>query len=75
MKTELIEVDGEVALIIPDEMLERKRLAKGDEVTVTETSRGFEVSSYDEEFAHQMEIARQIMQEDKDLLRKLAEND
>jgi hypothetical protein len=46
---------------------------KGDTLFVAETPRGLELTPYNEEFAHQMEVAEQVMRQDRDVLRKLAE--
>jgi len=46
---------------------------KGDTLYVTETPDGVELRAFDEEFAEQMSIAEQVMREDRDVLRKLAE--
>ena len=38
-----------------------------------ETPNGIELVPYNPEFAQQMEVAEQVMREDRDALRKLAE--
>jgi putative addiction module antidote len=54
-------------------ILEKLRVSIGDTVYVHETKNGIEVTPYNEQFAAQMEIAEQIMREDRDVLRRLAE--
>jgi putative addiction module antidote len=54
-------------------MLERLRVSKGDTLTVSETPGGLHLSPYDDEFSRQMDLAEQIMREDRDVLRKLAQ--
>ena len=73
MKLKVTTVGNSTGVILPKELLERLRIAKGDSLYVTETPRGVELSPYDAEFAAQMEIAEAIMREDRDVLRKLAE--
>ena len=60
-------------VIIPKELLARLRLSEGDQVYATETPDGLKLSAYDADFARTMDIAEQVMHEDRDVLRKLAE--
>jgi putative addiction module antidote len=66
-------VGNSVGVVLPKEMLERLRVQKGDTLYVTETPDGIELRAYDEEFAEQMAIAEQVMREDRDVLKRLAE--
>ena len=66
-------VGNSVGIVLPKELLERMRVSKGDRLHVSETPNGLELTPYDEEFAKQMEVAEQVMREDRDVLRKLAE--
>ena len=54
-------------------MLARLRVDKGDELYVVETPDGIRLTSFDPVLAAQMEVAKQVMREDRELLRKLAE--
>lgn len=73
MKLKVTTVGNSTGVILPKELLEKLRIAKGDILYVTETPRGVELSPYDDEFVQQMEIAESIMREDRDVLKKLAE--
>ena len=73
MKLKVTTVGNSTGVILPKELLEKLRIGKGDELYVTETPRGVELSPYNEEFVIQMEIAESIMREDRDVLRKLAQ--
>lgn len=66
-------VGNSVGVVLPREILERLRVQKGDSLYVTETPDGIELRAYNDEFAEQMAIAEQVMREDRDVLRKLAE--
>jgi len=66
-------VGNSVGVILPKELLERLRVKKGDSLYVIETQQGIELTPYDPELAAQMEKAEQVMREDRDVLRKLAE--
>ncbi|PSB12729.1 AbrB/MazE/SpoVT family DNA-binding domain-containing protein [Pleurocapsa sp. CCALA 161] len=73
MKLKVTTIGNSTGVILPKKLLEKLRISKGDTLYVTETSRGVELSPYDQDFATQMEIAESIMREDRDVLRKLAE--
>ncbi len=66
-------IGNSAGVILPKEFLEKLRVSKGDTVTVTETKDGFAFHPYDEDFATAMELAEEIMREDRDVLRKLAQ--
>ncbi|HQZ82088.1 MAG TPA: AbrB/MazE/SpoVT family DNA-binding domain-containing protein [Pyrinomonadaceae bacterium] len=66
-------VGNSVGIVLPKELLERLRVAKGDYLFATETPQGIQLRSYDEEFVEQMLIAEQVMREDRDALKRLAE--
>jgi putative addiction module antidote len=69
----LVTVGNSVGVILPKDVLEKLRVNKGDSLFAIETSQGIELTSYNPEFAKQLEIAEQVMREDRDALRKLAE--
>lgn len=69
----LTTVGNSVGVILPKEILQRLRVEKGDTLYVLETPGGIELTPYDPEFAVQMELAEQVMREDRDALKKLAE--
>ncbi|MGB7070783.1 MAG: AbrB/MazE/SpoVT family DNA-binding domain-containing protein [Pyrinomonadaceae bacterium] len=72
-KLKITTVGNSAGIVLPKEILERLRVGKGDSLFVTETPDGIELRPYDEEFAEDMAIAEQVMRENRDLLRKLAE--
>lgn len=69
----LTQIGNSVGLVIPKDLLAKLRVGKGDSITVTETPDGLHLTPWDEEFARQMEIGEQVMREDRDILRKLAQ--
>ncbi len=69
----LTAVGNSTGIILPKELLDRLRLSKGDVLHVLETPNGIELTSFDPEFARQMDVAEKVMREDRDILRKLAE--
>jgi putative addiction module antidote len=69
----LTTVGSSTGIVLPKELLERLRVSKGDVLHVVETPRGIELSPYDPDFSEQMTIAEEVMREDRNVLRKLAE--
>lgn len=60
-------------IILPKEILALLNADTGDVLYITRTPNGIAITSYDEKFARHMEAAEQIMREDRDVLRRLAE--
>jgi len=65
-------IGNSLGVVLPKELLGRLRVLRGDTLMVTETSRGLELSPYEEDFAEGMSLAEEIMREDRDVLRKLS---
>lgn len=66
-------IGNSVGVVLPKEMLAKLRVEKGDTLFATETLKGFEISAYDSELEHQMEVAETVMRDFRDTLRLLAE--
>lgn len=66
-------IGNSVGVILPKDVLTKLRVREGDKVYLTEAPDGYRISQYDPEFARQMEVAEQVMRENRDVLRKLAE--
>jgi putative addiction module antidote len=66
-------VGNSAGIVLPKEILSHMNVEKGDTLFVTKTSDGIHLVPYEESFAAQMEIAREVMRENRDVLRKLAE--
>ncbi|OSM07657.1 AbrB/MazE/SpoVT family DNA-binding domain-containing protein [Magnetofaba australis] len=67
----LIAVGNSTGVVLPKELLARLRVEKGDSLFAVETPEGIELTAYDPEFARQMDVAEEIMREDRDVLKKL----
>ncbi|HQU82253.1 MAG TPA: AbrB/MazE/SpoVT family DNA-binding domain-containing protein [Pyrinomonadaceae bacterium] len=72
-KLKITTIGNSTGIILPKEMLEKLRVSKGDTLFAIETKQGIELTPYDPEVAEQMKFAEQVMREDRDVLRKLAE--
>ena len=66
------QIGNSVGVILPKEVLARLKVQKGDSLFVTDLPDGVSLRPYDAEFAEQMELARDIMKEYRDVLRELA---
>ena len=73
MKLKITTIGNSAGVILPKELLARLRMEKGDALYALETPDGIRLTTYDPEFAAQMEVAEQIMRDRRDLLRKLAQ--
>jgi putative addiction module antidote len=72
-RLKLIPIGNSTGAVFPKEMLARLHVDKGDQLFVTEAPDGsYRISAFDPEFARQMELAEEIMREDRDILRVLA---
>ena len=68
----LTQIGNSVGLILPKGVLARLKLEKGDMVYLTDAPGAVTLTPHDPEFAEQMELARQLMKEHRDVLRELA---
>jgi putative addiction module antidote len=66
-------VGNSAGIVLPKELLSHMNVEKGDTLYVTKTQDGILLVPYEESFASQMEAAREVMRENRDVLRKLAE--
>lgn len=69
----IVAIGNSAGVVLPKDTLARLNLKKGDTLYITEDPQGIRLVPYDEEFARQMEVARAVMRENRDVLRKLAE--
>jgi putative addiction module antidote len=69
----VISVGNSSGVILPKETLARLNVQRGDTLYITEGPQGIRLIPFDEEFARQMEVAREIMRENRDVLQRLAE--
>lgn len=66
-------IGNSAGVILSKEVLAKLHVGKGDELFVVETARGIELTPYQPDFDAKVEVARRIMRENRDVLRKLAE--
>ena len=73
MKLKITRVGNSAGVILPKDLLARMRLEAGDDLYALETPNGLQLVNYDPDLAAQMAVAEQIMREDREVLRKLAQ--
>lgn len=66
-------IGNSVGIVLPKEVLTRLHVGKGDSLFVTEAPDGVRLSPYNVTFAQKVEALEQIMRENRDVLKKLAE--
>ena len=71
-KLKLIAVGTSTGVVIPKEMLQRMKVARGDFLHVSETAEGYLVTPYDPTVAEQVEAGRKFMREFRDTFKALA---
>ena len=59
-------------VVLPKELLEAMNVQQGDRLFVTRTPDGIVLRPYDEQFAKQMTVAREVMRRDRAILRERA---
>ncbi|KGK58708.1 MULTISPECIES: AbrB/MazE/SpoVT family DNA-binding domain-containing protein [Xanthomonas] len=72
MKLKITAIGNSAGVILPKELLARLRLSKGDELYALETPDGIKLTAFDPTLAAQMDVAEQVMREDRQVLNKLA---
>lgn len=69
----VISIGNSAGILLPKDVLARLRVAKGDSVSISETPGGFALRAGDASFDEQMRVAEDVMREDRDILRILAQ--
>jgi putative addiction module antidote len=72
-KVKVTTVGNSTGIVLPKELLMKLKIEKGDTLYVTETPDGVQLTPYDEKFLRVMDAAAQVMRENRDVLRKLAQ--
>jgi putative addiction module antidote len=66
-------IGNSVGIILPREVLNRLHVEKGDMLYVTDSPEGVQLTPYNAAFAQKLEALEQVMRENRDVLKKLAE--
>jgi len=65
-------VGNSLGATFPKEVVAALDVREGDRLFLIRVPDGFKLTPYDPEFEEQMTLAREIMREDRDILRELA---
>lgn len=68
----ITKIGNSAGVILPKEVLARLRVGPGDTLYITEAPDGIRLTAADPDFEAKMQVAEQIMREDRDILRVLA---
>jgi putative addiction module antidote len=66
-------VGSSAGIVLPKEIMGQLHVEKGDTVYLTVSPDGIRITPYDADFAHKIEVLEQVMRENRDVLKKLAE--
>jgi putative addiction module antidote len=66
-------IGNSVGIVLPKEILSHLHVEKGDTLYITESPDGVRLSPYDAAFARKLDVFEQVMRENRDVLKKLAE--
>jgi putative addiction module antidote len=66
-------IGNSVGIVLPKEVLNRLHIEKGDVLYITDAPDGVRLSPYNDAFAQKLEALEQVMRENRDVLKKLAE--
>ena len=69
----ITKIGNSAGIVLPKDLLARLRVGEGDTLYVTEAPDGIRITASDPEFAEKMAVAEQVMREDRDILRILAQ--
>lgn len=72
-KLKITKIGNSAGIILPKEVLARLRADVGDALYLTEAPDGVRLTATDPDFAEKMRVAEEIMREDRDILRVLAQ--
>ena len=71
-QVKVTQIGNSLGVVLPKEVVERLGIARGQMLSLSETTNGLELSAFDPEFEEQMRMAEDIMDRYRDTLRELA---
>ncbi len=66
-------IGNSVGIVLPKEVLSHLHVEKGDTLYITESPDGVRLSPYDAALGLKLDVFEQVMRENRDVLKKLAE--
>ena len=71
-KLKITTVGASAGIILNKEVMARLKVKKGDALYLTEAPDGYRLTPYNPEFERQIELAEDIMHDDREILKALA---
>lgn len=71
-KLKVTNVGDDSGVVLPQEVLAKMHIEKGDNLYLTLTPNGFEITPYNPEFEEEMDTARKVMKQYRNALQELA---
>ena len=72
-KVKVTQVGNSLGIVLPKEMLAELNVEKGDSLHLVKHPDGYIVTAYEPDFAAKMAVLEEVMRENRDVLRRLAE--
>lgn len=72
-KIKVSKIGNSSGIILPKEVLNAMHLKENDTLYLIQNDEGFSITPYDQEFLKQVKLAKNIMDENRDVLRALAQ--
>ena len=72
-QTKLSKIGNSYGIILPKEVISHLNAKSDSKLCIIETSHGIEITSYNPSFAEAVSLIEQIMDDNKNVLKKLAE--
>ncbi len=69
----ITQIGNSVGIILPKEILTELNVQKGDSLHLVKNSEGFTMTAYEPDFTAKMDMLEEVMRENRDVLRRLAE--
>ena len=71
-KLKVTTVGASAGIILNKEVMSRLKVKKGDSLYLTEAPDGYRITPYDPGFERQIELAEEIMHDDREILKALS---
>lgn len=71
-KLKVTTVGASAGIILNKEVMARLKVRKGDSLYLTDAPGGYRITPYDPDFERQMQLAEEIMHDDRDILKALS---
>ena len=71
-KLKVTTVGASAGIILNKEVMARLKVKKGDSLYLTEAPDGYRLTPYDPDFERQIELAEDIMHDDREILKALS---